>query len=575
MRLFPVLVVLLALLIPDARAQPHTDPAAPRAVPTFHSVGLYWKTPRGGEAVACAVAYREAGVTGAWREALPLWFDANEHAGRPERTREYRGSIDHLQPDTAYEIRLTLAGTGEQAVLQTRTWSEQFKIIRVVTLPATLGATYEITEGGNARDGHVLYVSPEGTRSVSDVQGRADVNIRVLASHVSVRGLDLKGAKRHGIELGSVENVVIEDCDISGWGENLEDGWGRDLDSAVYHYTADGQPQRLKRIVIQHNRLHHPRSNANSWLQVRAGRNGSNHPLGPQGVSFINGDGEVVIRYNQIYSDFEHMFNDGMGEHRNFTYAGFPGRDSDIYGNFVSHCWDDGLELEGANMNVRCWGNVIDWTFLAVASASTALGPNYFFRNIYVHSRRGAGTDELSYRGQSFLKLGADPKLAEFARGRIYIFHNTTLQPAAWGGHATTSGATRGSILTAKDKRQLNIVSRNNAFWLRDDQNTAAYDPQRSPTNDFDHDLSNGFADAAEGSERHGIRSVPRFGPPANPALPWSVALEPGSPGHDRALRIPNFNDDFAGAGPDMGALESQRLSPAYFPKVALPGQQP
>jgi len=550
-------------------------PAAPRAVPTFHSIGLYWKTPLGGERVACEVSYREAGGAGAWREALPLWFDASEHAGLPERSREYRGSIVHLSPDTEYEIKLVLAGTGQEAVLRARTWTEKFKVARVVTLPETLDATYEITEGGNPRDGYVVYTSPAGKRSRSDVQGKAEVNVRVRASHVIVRGLDLRGAKFHGIELGRVEAVVIEDCDISGWGENLADGWGRDLDSAIYHKTPDGEPRFLKRIVIQNNRLHHPRSNSNSWLQVRAGRNGSKHPLGPQGISFINGDGEIVIRHNRIYSDFDHMFNDGMGEHRNFTYAGFPGRDSDIYGNFISHCWDDGLELEGANMNVRCWGNVIDWTFLAIGSAPTALGPSYFFRNIYVHSRRGPGLDETSYRGQSFLKLGASPKAAGFARGRIYVFHNTTLQPQAWGGHTETSGATRGLNLTAKDKHQLNIVSRNNAFWLRDERGLVAYDPQRSPTNDFDHDLSNGPTDAVEGSERHGLRAVPRFGAPLEAGLVWSVALEAGSPGHDQGVRLPNFNDDSAGAGPDMGALETGRDLPAWFPRATKLGQQP
>jgi len=575
MRHLAWIVLFIGLAVSRVMSQTDKSESGPRAVATFHSVGLYWKTPMGGENIPCEVAYREAGGPGTWREALPLWFDASEHVGKPEHSREYRGSIVNLAPNTAYEIRLTLAGTGQQVVLQTRTWREQFKVARVVSLPENLDATYVITEGGNVEDGYVVYTSPPGKRSLSDMRGKSDVNIRVLAPYVVVRGLDLKGAKFHGIELGRVENVVIEDCDISGWGENLEDGWGRDLDSAVYHYTPDGEPRRLKRIVIQNNRLHHPRSNANSWLQVRAGRNGSKHPLGPQGISFINGDGEIVIRYNQIYSDFDHMFNDGMGEHRNFTYAGFPGRDSDIYGNFVSHCWDDGLEIEGANMNVRCWGNVIDWTFLAIGSAPTALGPSYFFRNIYVHSRRGPDRDELSYRGQSFLKLGAGPKQAAFARGRIYAFHNTTLQPAAWGGHGETSGAIRGLNLTAKDKHQTNIVSRNNAFWLRHDSGLVAYDPQRSPANDFDHDLSNGPADAVEGSERHGIRTVPRFGRPIDVGRPWSMAIEPGSPGHDQAVRLPNFNDDYAGAGPDMGALEAGQRLPAHFPSIATPGQQP
>jgi hypothetical protein len=544
------------------------DEMGARAVPTFRCVGLYWKPAGGGATVSCEVSYREAGARSAWRAALPLWFDPNDHEGLPEHSQEYRGSIAGLAPDTAYEIRLKLASTGQEVVLKTRTWSETFKIARTVTLPETLDATYEITSGGNPRDGYVLYVSPNGRRTVSDVQGQADVNLRVLAPYVIVRGVDLRGARFHGIELGRVTDVVIEDCDISGWGENLADGWGRDLDSAIYHRTPDGEPRTVKRIVIQNNRLHHPRSDSNCWLEARSLRKGSKHPAGPQGITLINADGEIVIRHNHIYSDFDHMFNDGMGEIHNFGYAGFPGRDSDVYGNFVSHCWDDALELEGANMNVRCWANVIDWTFMGIGGATTTLGPNYIFRNIYVHSRRGPESDVAAYKGQSFLKLGAGPRDQRLARGRIYVFHNTTLQPAAWGGQMDTSGAANGLHLTARDKRQTNIVSRNNAFWLRADRGTVVNDPQRSPQNDFDYDLSNNPADAVAASERHGIRAVPKFGRPIDPTLDWSVALEPGTPGHDQGVPIPNFNDDFAGKAADMGALEEGRPLGLDFPRI-------
>jgi hypothetical protein len=33
--------------------------------------------------------------------------------------------------------------------------------------------------------------------------------------------------------------------------------------------------------------------------------------------------------------------------------------------------------------------------------------------------------------------------------------------------------------------------------------------------------------------------------------------LAPNSPGYDRGARIPNFNDGFTGAAPDMGAHEA------------------
>lgn len=40
-----------------------------------------------------------------------------------------------------------------------------------------------------------------------------------------------------------------------------------------------------------------------------------------------------------------------------FSLYGFPGADTDIYGNYISHCAGDCLELEGGGMNVRIWNN--------------------------------------------------------------------------------------------------------------------------------------------------------------------------------------------------------------------------
>ena len=68
------------------------------------------------------------------------------------------------------------------------------------------------------------------------------------------------------------------------------------------------------------------------------------------------------------------MFNDSMGEVHNFSYDGFPNRDSDVYGNYISHCWDDGIEIEGANMNVRVWENYITMTFTPSARPARRSG---------------------------------------------------------------------------------------------------------------------------------------------------------------------------------------------------------
>jgi hypothetical protein len=78
--------------------------------------------------------------------------------------------------------------------------------------------------------------------------------------------------------------------------------------------------------------------------------------------------------------------------------------------------------------------------------------------------------------------------------------------------------------------------------------------PESRQANDFDYDLFNGRIQAREGSEPHGIRGVPIYDPGNGDN---EFALAPDSPGYDAGVRIPNFNDDFTGKAPDMGAHEA------------------
>jgi len=535
---------------------------APKAIPTFNSVGIYWKPDGGGSQRPCTVKYRKAGEN-SWRDALDLWFDPNMHDKLPEHSLEYRGSIVHLDPNTKYEIELAIEKLGVKKVIETQTWDDKFQIAKTVELPEKPQQPFTISEGGSPEKGYVLYAPAKGSKAVWDGGNNAKCNIRVDASWVIVRGITLTNAKENGIELGDVNHVVIEDCDISGWGQNdPKDGFGFNLQSAVY-----SKSKQLSQIVVQRCSLHHPRSDSNSWREKQA--NGSSHPRGPQGISFVGGQGQYVIRYNKIYSDPDHMFNDSMGEVHNFGYEGFPNRDSDINDNFVSHCWDDGLEIEGANMNIRIWNNYIDFTWDGIGAATTCLEPSYFWRNIYAVSRAGPKTDDSGYRGHCFFKLGNEEQ--KWSMGRMYVFHNTSLQPPAYAGHEEPSGAQAGIAFTSDKKHQENIVTRNNIFHMRINDEKAVIDYRSTPSNDFDYDMHNGRVIAKEGSESHAIKGEPAYERSPDGQL-W---LKPGSSGHDAALRIPNFNDDFAGKGPDMGAVEtgSKNPRPSTWPDFPEPSQ--
>ncbi len=510
------------------------------AVPTFECLGLSWSPAAGNAGVTCAITYRAQGAAG-WREAIPPWFDA--------RNREYRGSIVGLQPGTAYEVQAALAGRRERTRVTVRTWSDVFPVVTTVRIPSGLSrAMFTATVSGVA-GGWVLYAPASGESATIDVDGRAPVCVLVTASFAIVRGLVLKGAAKRGLELGAgVHDVVIEDCDISGWGRVDPDGMGAEQDAAIF-----SDDPGVRRIIIQHNRLHHPRANSNDWTQSRTAE--GFHPHGPQAVVWFDSAGNHVIRWNEMYSDEAHRFNDGIGGAENFSNDGFPGPDSDIYGNVVSNVCDDALEIEGGGRNVRVWGNYLDQTFTGVASVVCGIGPLYIFRNVMNRSRRASAADtDLDGRGW-FGKLG---DAGAFGRGRRYFLHNTLLQERA-PGKTLPLGAWGGPSPTGDGNPMTETVSLNNIWHTVWSDRYFCEDGHRNPGDRLDYDLFNGRLKAYAGAEAHGIRGVPMFRPGDGDQAGRSgrYALDPASPGYDAGIRLPNFNDGFLGAGPDIGAQES------------------
>jgi hypothetical protein len=102
-----------------------------------------------------------------------------------------------------------------------------------------------------------------------------------------------------------------------------------------------------------------------------------------------------------------------------------------------------------------------------------------------------------------------------------------------------------------------NTISRNNIFQIWKSWWNSA-DAHGGTNDDFDYDLYNGNM-VGVGSEPHGIVGVPTYAAGNGPASDGGgmYQLDPSSPGYDRGARIPNFNDDFTGAAPDMGAHEA------------------
>ncbi len=517
------LILGLAIANWPAHAQ-SLDSSGVRAVPTYEAVGLYWTSPGANATTGCDVKFRKVGDA-SFTQGLALWFDAAAN--------ECRGSLVSLVAGTSYEAQLGLPGAAPNKGITFTTWANQKPIAK--TVPVAGGsATLDVNQSGSG-SGYVVY---DGAGAVLDAQNGAPYNVTVNASYVIVRGLTLKGAQQHGILISKdVHDVIIEDNDISGWGRTRDGTWGTDMDSGIRAICVN---QELTRVTIQRNKIHDPRWPANSWAV--------GHPAGPQGITFSYCGGQNVYRWNEVDGGAKH-FNDGMGGEDNFSTSGWPNRDSDVYGNIVQNVWDDGLEIEGGNNNVRVWGNYVNNTGTGISSTIDSVGPLYIFRNVWNRNKFLDGVACDGDQRQPFFKDGSS---SDFGNGRRYLFHNTMLQAQATGCQYGLGG---GAGVGGTGDAQLvhNTISMNNIYHLWK-PNSMVY--QVANDNTFQNDMYNGNAGTAVIS---GINATPTYaaGNGWQSEAGGQYALAAGTPGFDQGARIPNFNDGFLGAAPDVGAAES------------------
>jgi hypothetical protein len=518
-------------------------PSGVNVIPTFQSLGLYWSPSGRSSSVIASVKFRKAG-TSTWRKGLDLWFDT--------RNSEYRGSIVQLASGTTYDIQLIL-GTKSPVSFQATTWSDNYLIGETVYLPAgTSNTELTITKSG-VPNGYVLYTALPGSTSTIDMQNKGNNCINISGSYVIVRGVALKGCKKNGIVINpKTHDIVIENNDISGWGElntsSSYPGVGVDMQAGVYCYQSSAaDADRTNRIIIQRNKIHDPRYTSNSWDESSTS---ATHPHGPQGITIYKCGGNHVIRYNEIYGSDAHSYNDGMGGGANFSAEGFPRADSDIYGNYIDHCKDNPIEAEGGNRNVRIWGNYMDASYTMIALVTTNIGPLYIWRNIANISHKVDGLNSDSDPRGSMFKVGSsDTTYPDL--GKTYVFHNTMLQPKV-SGETYPLGLAYG---VNDNGRPLNIFqTRNNIFQIYKSSSYSIYNGSLKTSNSFDYDLYNGSMRATSGQETHGIKGLPKYSATNGPG---QFALDPSSPGYDAGTLISNFNDVYTGSKPDVGAFEA------------------
>jgi hypothetical protein len=261
--------------------------------------------------------------------------------------------------------------------------------------------------------------------------------------------------------------------------------------------------------------------------------------------------------------EFQHT-EGHVAAHNNISFTGdglsYCDRNCDIYGNDIHDTSDDGIETDGAYANIRIWGNrLLNTGHNGISFQPMAGAPWYIIRNLII----GQSESPLKFRGSD----------------HFVLMHNTMVE---WS-----------SVQTIWGYELLNAFSRNNVWIsLQGGQvwNTGSSSPGWMTSLDYDgfdwggtstpFKLSGAtFRDVASmaqgsGEEEHGVAlsrscfptlNVPSAPPASVPSQ--IVTLAAGCPAIDSGEVLPNVNDDYVGAAPDLGAFEAGAPAPQYGPR--------
>ena len=517
----------------------------PRGVATFECIGVTLNfSGDDNRNASCGIEYAVKG-TNEWKEGHPLFVDHRMNSKWGINSRQFRGSIVHLKPGTTYKIRLRYedrdGGSGTKP-LEAATWSESFPEGDVSDI-ADRSTTLTINESGTAT-AYRVYRGAKGQTTTLDCGNQRDHCVVVNANYVIIRGFRLHGSRKDALIINpDCHHVVIENCDISDWGPSgigRIDNWDWWKGGSAIHCESNNA-----NIVVQHCRIHYPRGGSNSWNKGSEPWNTGDHPKGPQGICFNQSLGNHVIRYNHVFSsdDKMHYFNDPIGGGSNGD-EGNCKQDTDIYGNIISHFFDDGIEVEGLNINVRIWGNVIHTGFKAIATANigyntshgidNSLGPQYVWRNL-VYNMFG---DHEGKPNNCATKIRGD--------GGFYFYHNTILN--AYRGLNAPGDPKSPEVIrfgVVKNNIIACCVPIERDYGEGADKWDFDYNMYTQPSSDIKR---------PDRWEKHGIfGATPSFTIAADG---YTRYLKSDCRGIDAGGRIANFNDAYTGMKPDIGACE-------------------
>jgi hypothetical protein len=534
-------------------------------VTTFVSVSYYYPAPA--DDVECRVLFRKAGTPG-WEPAF-----------KPVHQKEYlnfRGSIVNLEENTQYEIKALFTQNGiliGEEIDTVKTWSEYLPVDRTISIHDFASNNYEINVSGEP--GKWIRITGDKTPVEGGSSREAAINIEGQRFLI-LENIVIKGGHYHGIDLINCSNIRIINCDISGWGRKgvpsfRPEGVGkyRDENGAEINRDAGIHTINNEKIVIERCYIHDPRGRANPWYYA--------HPEGPVAIYLgsDNTNGNYVIRYNDFVGSELNRWNDAVMGFGNGQYDGSAYRDSDIYGNFFSLSNDDGIELDGGQMNIRVFGNKFIHSLCGISTAPNMIGPSYIFRNVISDLNDETG------RVGAMVKNGGGRK---YSSG-LTVFINNTFVSKGLGIRSVGMGR-------EKDRATFRGFSRNNIIVVDGSEYTVVGDIHNTPEHDLDFDLlwnleeetfknevqldfdnqsnrrrmGNVIVQGHPGIEKNAIVANPQFFSIEN----YRFDLQKSSPAIGTAVPVNNFTISNNVSDADKGAYEYGIIKPLPFRPVPI-----
>jgi hypothetical protein len=508
------------------------------------------------------VRYRKTGSR-AWRSGMPLIRVHPETVSGRTVPAQFAGSLFDLSPDTSYDIELHAVdpdGLDKIVALTGKTRPvppKEPKTPHVVNVTDGAGLKAALAA---AKAGDVIALAKGTYTGPFSFSGSGTVDNPIVVRGEDQEGVILDGGGCTGCNVVEMYGsfVTLERLTITGG------------DRAIRFQSAGAEGHVVRRVhvkgVIQGMGSKPGQKNFYICDNVFEGR--LNWPLayGDDGGMHASDEGILVSGNGHVVC---HNRVSGFGDALNSDEDG--ARSVDYYGNDVLFTYDDGMELDGVEGNGRCFRNRFTNTWDTFSFQPIFGGPVYVLRN-----------EVFNVRGEGF-KLHALGTAPPQEPNGVLLIHNTFVK----AGHAI-------QLSTPNVAHHYRLS--NNVFigaptdgkvveWDTPiDFMTGVIDP-----NGYFPDGKFEFGYGATGKTYDDFAAVQSGGrfekggtlleassfasgamPPSDPkalAAPADLRLAMGSKAIDRGVAIPGIDDGFAGAAPDLGAIELGCAQPIYGPR--------